>query len=167
MARSKLRDGSPKPHTWRGQYSEMLQAIIYRMWSRLLPVGNQSACLVCECIANGLGQGNALRNTLVYINICTIRFYRESTQLNRNTVCNMLVHNQYHCSDTDTSVGKVGVLACWEHAQLTLKFHPFHQDEEIYVAAWPPVFARDGSPGLRSVSKEGETATISTPIFSR
>ena len=64
------------------------------------------------------------------------------------------------------SVGNVGMLACWEHTQPLLKFHTFHQNEEIHVAAWPPVFAHDGSPGLWSMSREGIAATIFEPKFS-
>jgi nitrilase len=52
-------------------------------------------------------------------------------------------------------VGRVGALACWEHAQPLLKYHTYHQDESIHVAAWPPVHAHDGGPGLWSMSSQG------------
>ncbi|PMD12446.1 carbon-nitrogen hydrolase [Hyaloscypha hepaticicola] len=52
-------------------------------------------------------------------------------------------------------VGKVGMLACWEHVQPLLKFHTFQQKEEIHVAAWPPVFHHMDGPGLWSMTREG------------
>ena len=54
-------------------------------------VGNRSACLVCECIVNGIWQGNAPRNALVYINICVIR--SKDNQLN-----SIEYHLQHTCA---------------------------------------------------------------------
>ncbi|OCL04487.1 carbon-nitrogen hydrolase [Glonium stellatum] len=53
------------------------------------------------------------------------------------------------------AVGRVGALACWEHAQPLLKYHTCTQSEEIHVAAWPPVYAHTGGPGLWSMSSQG------------
>lgn len=54
-----------------------------------------------------------------------------------------------------TRVGKVGTLACWEHAQPLLKYHTLYQREEIHCAAWPPIVPHAGGPDLWSLSKEG------------
>lgn len=52
--------------------------------------------------------------------------------------------------------GRVGGLSCWEHIQPLLKYYTFTQNEEIHVAAWPPLddFV-NGSPGFWSMSVEG------------
>ncbi|KAM0128898.1 hypothetical protein ACHAP3_008067 [Botrytis cinerea] len=52
-------------------------------------------------------------------------------------------------------IGKIGALACWEHAQPLLKYNTILQKEDLHVAAWPPVFEHDGGLGLWSMSKEG------------
>ncbi|TGO30655.1 hypothetical protein BPAE_0004g01130 [Botrytis paeoniae] len=52
-------------------------------------------------------------------------------------------------------IGRIGALACWEHAQPLLKYSTILQKEEFHVAAWLPVFKHDGGPGLWSMSKEG------------
>ncbi|KAM0228711.1 hypothetical protein ACHAP5_011873 [Fusarium lateritium] len=39
----------------------------------------------------------------------------------------------------EPGVGKVGALSCWEHSQPLLRYHTYSQDEEIHVAAWPPM----------------------------
>ncbi|KAL3428061.1 aliphatic nitrilase [Phlyctema vagabunda] len=59
-------------------------------------------------------------------------------------------------------VGRVGMLACWEHAQPLLKFHTFHQNEEIHVAAWPPLYHFVEGPGLWSMSREGTRSLSQT-----
>ena len=53
-------------------------------------------------------------------------------------------------------VGNVGSLSCWEHIQPLLKYYTFSQNEQIHVAAWPPLenFI-EGSPGFYSMSAEG------------
>ena len=61
-------------------------------------------------------------------------------------------------------VGKVGALACWEHMQPLLKYHTMSLNEEIHVAAWPPIHPHDGGNGLYSMSSEG---TMSTCPLSR
>lgn len=54
-------------------------------------------------------------------------------------------------------VGRVGGLSCWEHIQPLLKYFTFSQQEKIHVAAWPPLDGFvEGSPGLYSMSSEGE-----------
>lgn len=65
----------------------------------------------------------------------------------------------------DTSAGRVGALACWEHAQPLLKYHTHLQREQIHVGAWPPVTQFEGL-GLYSMSREGrvETMTASSTI---
>lgn len=55
-----------------------------------------------------------------------------------------------------TGVGRVGSLACWEHTQPLLKYHTCLQNEEIHVAAWPPVFEHTGGPNLWSMSRQGK-----------
>lgn len=54
-------------------------------------------------------------------------------------------------------VGRVGGLCCWEHIQPLLKYYTFSQNEEIHVAAWPPLdnFI-EGSPGFFSMTVEGK-----------
>ena len=52
-------------------------------------------------------------------------------------------------------IGRVGALACWEHTQPLLKYHTYHQNESIHVAAWPPVYEHTGGPGLFSMSSQG------------
>lgn len=54
-----------------------------------------------------------------------------------------------------TCVGKVGTLACWEHCQPLLKYHTFHQREQIHCSAWPPITNHTGGPELWSMSLEG------------
>lgn len=54
------------------------------------------------------------------------------------------------------AVGRVGGLSCWEHIQPLLKYYTFSQNEEIHVAAWPPLDSFiEGSPGFWSMSVEG------------
>lgn len=53
------------------------------------------------------------------------------------------------------NVGRVGALACWEHTQPLLKYHTCTQNEEIHVAAWPPLYLHTGGPGLWSMSSQG------------
>ena len=52
---------------------------------------------------------------------------------------------------------KVGALSCWEHIQPLLKYHTYLQNEEIHVAAWPPLDPHPdpASPALWSMSREG------------
>lgn len=52
---------------------------------------------------------------------------------------------------------KIGVLACWEHAQPLLKYHSISQGEAIHIAMWPPVDPTTGvdHPGLWSMTAEG------------
>lgn len=52
-------------------------------------------------------------------------------------------------------IGRVGALSCWEHTQPLLKYHTYHQNESIHVAAWPPLYAHSGGPDLYSMSSEG------------
>lgn len=59
------------------------------------------------------------------------------------------------------ALGKVGMLACWEHTQPLLKYHTSHQKEEIHVAAWPPVYYHVDGPGLWSMTREGKNARFS------
>ena len=51
----------------------------------------------------------------------------------------------------------VGSLSCWEHIQPLLKYYTFAQNEQIHIAAWPPLdpFIQ-GSPGFWSMSIEGQ-----------
>jgi nitrilase len=50
----------------------------------------------------------------------------------------------------------VGSLSCWEHIQPLLKYYTFSQNEQVHIAAWPPLddFIQ-GSPGFWSMSSEG------------
>jgi Carbon-nitrogen hydrolase len=62
-------------------------------------------------------------------------------------------------------VGKVGSLSCWEHIQPLLKYYTFSQQEKIHVAAWPPLDNfTEGSPGLFSMSTEGESPTCCSGV---
>ena len=56
----------------------------------------------------------------------------------------------------DTSIGRVGALACWKHAQPLLKYYMCSQRDQIHVAAWPPVHMHKSSE-LWSLSREGES----------
>lgn len=54
-------------------------------------------------------------------------------------------------------VGRVGALACWEHAQPLLKYHTISLREQIHVAAWPPIHPFDETNGaLYSLSSDGK-----------
>lgn len=54
-------------------------------------------------------------------------------------------------------VGRVGALACWEHAQPLLKYHTMSLREQIHVAAWPPIHPFNESSGaLYSLSSDGK-----------
>ncbi|KAJ5113612.1 Arylacetonitrilase [Penicillium angulare] len=68
------------------------------------------------------------------------------------------------CLDTvtDTPVGRIGALSCWEHVQPLLKYHTYAQREQIHVAAWPPLFNSAGSEGLWSMSTEGTQSIART-----
>jgi len=55
------------------------------------------------------------------------------------------------------NIGRVGALACWEHTQPLLKYHTCTQNEEIHVAAWPPLYLHTGGPGLWSMSSQGRS----------
>jgi nitrilase len=58
-------------------------------------------------------------------------------------------------------VGRVGALACWEHAQPLLKYHTISLREQIHVAAWPPIHPFDeGSGALYSLSSDGKSLSI-------
>jgi nitrilase len=58
-------------------------------------------------------------------------------------------------AETNSSLGRVGMLACWEHTQPLLKYHTYLQREAIHVAAWPPLWEHPGGPGLWSMGIEG------------
>ncbi|KAH7329657.1 aliphatic nitrilase [Stachybotrys elegans] len=61
----------------------------------------------------------------------------------------------------DTPAGRVGMLSCWEHTQPLLKYFAYSQNEQIHVAAWPPVWEKTGGE-LWSVSREGVEALSRT-----
>lgn len=46
---------------------------------------------------------------------------------------------------TDTPVGRVGSLNCWEHLQPLTKYAMFAQDEQLHVAAWPSFSIFEGA----------------------
>lgn len=46
----------------------------------------------------------------------------------------------------DTSMGKLGALACWEHLQPLSKYAMYAQGEQIHVAAWPSLSSGVGRP---------------------
>lgn len=57
----------------------------------------------------------------------------------------------------------VGSLSCWEHLQPMLKYFTFAQNEQVHIAAWPPLDGFiTGSPGLWSMSVEGKA--LSRPL---
>ncbi|KAK8115846.1 hypothetical protein PG984_012348 [Apiospora sp. TS-2023a] len=56
---------------------------------------------------------------------------------------------------TETAVGRVGALNCWEHCQPLLKYHTYSQREQIHIAAWPPMQGYKGPETLWSYSLEG------------
>jgi aliphatic nitrilase len=37
----------------------------------------------------------------------------------------------------DSSLGRIGILACWEHLQPLTKFAMYSQNEQVHIAAWP------------------------------
>ncbi|KAJ1323336.1 nitrilase [Microdochium nivale] len=61
----------------------------------------------------------------------------------------------------DTTAGRVGALACWEHAQPLLKYHMYSHRQQLHVAAWPPLHPHEG-PELWSMSSEGARALSRT-----
>ncbi|KAM3531963.1 hypothetical protein MY4038_004213 [Beauveria bassiana] len=58
-------------------------------------------------------------------------------------------------SVTDTEVGRVGALNCWEHLQPLLKYHLYSQKEQIHVASWLPVHKDVPEGALESMSHKG------------
>lgn len=48
-------------------------------------------------------------------------------------------------SVVDTSIGRVGQLACWEHFQPLSKYAMYAQNEQIHVAAWPNLSLYEGT----------------------
>ncbi len=42
-----------------------------------------------------------------------------------------------HITVSETSIGRIGQLACWEHLQPLTKYAMFSQHEQIHCAAWP------------------------------
>lgn len=38
---------------------------------------------------------------------------------------------------TDTDIGRIGALCCWEHMQPLTKYAMYAQDEQIHAASWP------------------------------
>ncbi|KAF9891210.1 hypothetical protein FE257_004774 [Aspergillus nanangensis] len=56
---------------------------------------------------------------------------------------------------TDTNIGRVGALSCWEHINPLLKYHTLHQREDIHVSGWPPTHEHPGGKNLWSISAEG------------
>jgi nitrilase len=59
---------------------------------------------------------------------------------------------------------RVGSLSCWEHIQPLLKVYTFSQNEQIHIAAWPPLDPFiEGSPGFWSMSLEGNIKLIFLP----
>jgi len=52
--------------------------------------------------------------------------------------------------------GRVGALSCWEHVLPLLKFNTHHQDEQIHIAAWPPLFEPFGKGELWSMTSPGK-----------
>ncbi|MEO0860276.1 MAG: carbon-nitrogen hydrolase family protein [Pseudomonadota bacterium] len=45
----------------------------------------------------------------------------------------------------DTSIGRVGQLACWEHLQPLSKYAMYAQNEQIHCAAWPNLALYEGT----------------------
>lgn len=58
-------------------------------------------------------------------------------------------------SNGDAEGRRVGALSCWEHIQPLLKYHTYLQNEEMHVAAWPPVDPHPGGDALWGMSREG------------
>lgn len=44
----------------------------------------------------------------------------------------------------DTSLGRIGQLACWEHLQPLSKYAMYAQNEQVHVAAWPNLKLYEG-----------------------
>ncbi|KEF62285.1 uncharacterized protein A1O9_00257 [Exophiala aquamarina CBS 119918] len=57
--------------------------------------------------------------------------------------------------------GRVGALACWEHVLPLLKFNTHLQDEQIHVAAWPPLFEPFSQGELWSMTSPGNLSLSS------
>ncbi|UKZ78484.1 hypothetical protein TrVFT333_006224 [Trichoderma virens FT-333] len=62
-----------------------------------------------------------------------------------------------HClqSVAQLPFGRVGSLSCWEHIQPLLKYNTITQNEEIHVAAWPPLNSEVGDEIPWSMTAEG------------
>lgn len=61
--------------------------------------------------------------------------------------------------------GRVGALACWEHLQPLLKYNTITQNEEIHIAAWPPLNSEVGDPIPWSMTAEGMHCLISRRLL--
>jgi nitrilase len=44
----------------------------------------------------------------------------------------------------ETSLGRIGQLACWEHLQPLSKYAMYAQNEQVHIAAWPNLALYDG-----------------------
>ncbi|KAF7892393.1 uncharacterized protein EAF01_010473 [Botrytis porri] len=52
-------------------------------------------------------------------------------------------------------IGRVGTLACLEHALPLLKYHSYCQRKSIHVSQWPPIWEYSGGPDLWYMSRDG------------
>lgn len=58
------------------------------------------------------------------------------------------VYGEGDGSDLDvlqTSIGRVGQLACWEHIQPLSKYAMYAQNELVHIAAWPNLGLYEGT----------------------
>jgi nitrilase len=44
----------------------------------------------------------------------------------------------------ETQLGRIGILACWEHVQPLSKYAMYSQDEQVHIAAWPSFSLYEG-----------------------
>ncbi len=44
----------------------------------------------------------------------------------------------------ETALGRIGVMACWEHLQPLSKYAMYSQDEQVHIAAWPSFSLYEG-----------------------
>lgn len=57
---------------------------------------------------------------------------------------------------SETEIGRVGALCCWEHLQPLTKYAMFSQNEQIHVGAWPSFSVYEG--GAYALGPEVNTA---------
>jgi predicted amidohydrolase len=128
------------------------------------------ACARENNIAVSLGFSENSNNSLFIAQVLIgadgeIKFYRrkmKGTHMERTVFGDA----SGHClqSVAQLPFGRVGSLNCWEHLQPLLKYHTITQNEDIHIAAWPPLSAQVGEYSSWSMTAEGVFNSRSSPF---